>query len=171
MKTIALVLLVAACSSAAADTGSGAPRTPPRPPEPAATACKPGGDVLFQADHMVDPKKEPVWTTKLYTSGAWTTKPSDPKATAKLGCLDKDVMEKIRTDLKSSPWKISHARMHCMAFSASHVIYSWNGKQLIDSRLCSPDTLDDKSQKALDDIVKLLAPAAPPEPSAGDKVY
>ena len=142
-----LALLTFAC-------GSNATAAPSKPAAPTAPACSPTGDVLFEADHRVDPgAKAATWTVKVFTNGAWTRseidaqgKPAAPRA----GCFTPSDLKLLQTTLSGAAWKVTTSEIHCMAFSAESTVFHVNGKQVYTQRLCSGDSLDDKSRAKLD---------------------
>jgi hypothetical protein len=160
----ALLLIAAlpfACASAAAapDSSKPAPTPPasrPAPSHPAPAgpaACRPTGTVVFQIDHRVDPgAKLATSTTKVFGNGAWTHDETDAdgKALAQTaGCYAKPDVQKLQTTLAGAEWKVTTARVHCMAMSPSFVVYSVNGKQVFTRKLCSGQDLDEKSRTKL----------------------
>ncbi|MDB4958754.1 MAG: hypothetical protein JWO36_6323 [Myxococcales bacterium] len=163
MKTTLFVLLASvATASATPDTTKPAP-----PAETAKPACKAKGKILFEIDRLVSDKT--TSKTRVYDTGAWTidafTDDGKP-ASSGHGCFDKDELAKIRADVKSSPWKVTHNKIHCMAISANTTVYFANGKKVFTARLCNSDALDDKSAKNVEDLEALLK--APKPDAAGD---
>jgi hypothetical protein len=136
---------------------------PPSKPAPDA-ACRPAGGVLFEIDHRVDAgAKLPASTTKVFANGGWTREDTDSDgkaASARAGCLDKPALKQLETTLQGAPWKVTMARMRCMAISASYTVYQVRGKPVFTQRLCSGESLDDKSRAKLDAAVQLVEGAA-----------
>jgi hypothetical protein len=149
-------------------TPATAPTPAPAPaPAPAPTAtCPPEGGVLFEIDHRADAgAKLATSATKLYGNGAVTHLETDPDGkplALTTSCLAPDVVGPLQTQLKAAPWKVTKARMHCMAMSATFIVYQLNGKPVFTSRLCSGESLDAKSKAALDAAVAVLEPAPRP---------
>jgi hypothetical protein len=170
---LSAVLLVACASSASAEPSAPAPpRQAPATPAgpPAADGCKPTGAVLFEIDHKVDPgAKFPTSEIKLYASGAWTKDSADgdgkPQPRA-LGCHARPDIKPIADALHAAPWKITTARIHCMAMSPQFTEYRVDGKLVFTQKLCGGQSLDDKSRAALDKAIALVEPpdAAKPAP-------
>ena len=153
MKLLALAVLAAALPAAAAPHR----RPPHKPAKPAApAACAEAGTPLFAIHHDVDAgAKLPTSTTTLYETGAWVTQGTDASGKAlpeQKGCLSADQTAQLKAELEGSPWKVSHHRFHCMAYSASYTVYELAGKEVYTARLCSPDSLDDQSEKAIQDV-------------------
>ena len=148
MKTLLLVLC-AGCATAAAAPD----KTPPAP-----ASCKPTGEIVFEIADLVD--QQPTAKVKqLYATGAWTVKATDEAGKASdggSGCLAKDKLDKIRADLKAMTWTVRHNRIHCMAVSPNYTVYKAGGKTMWTQHVCSADSLDDKNQKLLDEIVDLV---------------
>jgi hypothetical protein len=159
MRLAALAAVLAA-TTVCASAGAPAPRRPP-PPPPAVKACSTAGAPLFEIDHDAEAgAKLPTSKTTLYASGAWVTEGKDAAGKAlapSRGCLAPDVIAKLKAELEAAPWKIEHHRFHCMAYSASFTVYSFHGKQVFTARLCSPDSIDDQSKKAIDAVELRLA--------------
>jgi hypothetical protein len=147
-----------------------APAPPPATPTPTptkpATACPPSGTALFEIDHRVDPgAKLATSATKVFGNGAWTHDETDADGKAlgtTTGCLAKNDVATLETTLKGAPWKVTTARMHCMAMSATFTVYQVNGKPVFTQRLCSGESLDEKSRAKLDAAVALIEGAAKP---------
>jgi hypothetical protein len=163
-----------ACADGAAAPAAPAPAAPPAappaPPAPAAgdASCKPGGKVVFEIDHRVEPgAKVGTSTSKLYASGAWTHDETDGDGKAQpptTGCLGKAAADDVGASLKAAPWKITMARIRCMAMSPQYVEFLVNGKRVYTQKLCSGQTLDDKSRAALDKAIAQLEPPAGAKP-------
>jgi len=155
------VLLLACASSAAA--GPDAPKSPPH-----GDACRPTGMVLFEIDHRVMPGAQAEASTiKVSGNGAWTREGVDaggkPEAQTS-GCLDRAYAKELASSLHSAPWKVTTARIHCMAISPTFTEYRVDGKLVYTERLCSGQSLDDKSRAALDAAVAHVESAAKPGP-------
>jgi hypothetical protein len=158
--TFLAALSLACASSAAADPAT----APQSPPPPAANACRPSGKVVFEIDHRANEgAKAETSMLKVYGPGAWTREAADaegkPQA-ATSGCLDKAYAKHLASSLRSAPWKVTTARMHCMAVSATFTEYQVDGKVVFTQRLCSGQSLDAKSQAVLDDAVAHVEAAA-----------
>jgi hypothetical protein len=172
MKT-ALIILLASAATAFATPDAKRPAPPadaakPVPPPDAAKAqCKVRGKVIFEIDRVVGDKVQSQ--TKVYETGAWTIEgfSDDGKpASSGHGCFDKAPLAKIKADVKSSPWKVTHNMIHCMAVSANSTVYFANGKKVFTARLCNSDALDDKSAKNVEELETLLK--APSSSASGD---
>jgi hypothetical protein len=172
---LSAVLLVACASSASAEPPAPAPpKSAPAAPAapaapPAADGCKPTGAVLFQIDHKVEPGAQLATSAvKLYASGAWTRDETDaeskPQPRAQ-GCLARPDVKPVVDALHAAPWKITTARVHCMAMSPSYTEYRVDGKLVFTQKLCSGQNLDDKSRAALDKAIALVEPAGAPKPA------
>jgi hypothetical protein len=155
-----LALLPLACASAAAAPDRPPPPAPtaPAPSPPAGTRpdqCRPAGAVLFEIDHRAEPgAKLATWTTRVYASGAWTRddRDADGKAAPQRvgGCLARPELKQLETTLANAPWKVTTATIRCMAISSEFTVYLVQGKQVFTRRLCSGESLDDKSRAKLD---------------------
>lgn len=144
-----LALLPLACVSSAA----AAPDTATKP-LPRADACRPTGAVLFEIDHRVDPgAKLATSTIKVFANGAWSRDETDADGKAapqRTGCIAKPDMKQLDTALHGAPWKVTVARVHCMAMTAAYTEFQVDGKPVFTERLCSGKALDDKSRATLD---------------------
>jgi hypothetical protein len=170
-----VVLLVACASSASAEppaptapkTGPAAPPAPSAPAAPA--ACKPTGTAVFQIDHKVEPgAKLATSAVKLYPTGAWTHDQTDAEGKAQpqaSGCLARPDVKQVVDALHAAPWKITTARVHCMAMSSQFTEYRVDGKLVFTQKLCSGQNLDDKSRAALDKAIALVEPPGAPKPA------
>jgi len=147
------IKLLAAGTFACASSAAAAPAAPTKP-APRGEGCRPTGAVLFEIDHRVDPgTKLPTSTIKLFANGAWTQDQvdADGKAAAqRTGCVARADLKQLDATLHGVPWKITVARMHCMAVSATFTVYQVDGKPVFTQRLCSGESLDDKSRVKLD---------------------
>jgi hypothetical protein len=146
-----LALLPLACASAAAA---------PEPTKPAADSCRPRGGVLFEIDHRVEPgAKLATSTVKVFANGAWTREEADADGKAlapQTGCLAKPDLKQLETTLHGATWKVTIARIHCMAVSESYTVYQVDGKPVFTDKLCSGAALDDKSRAKLDAATQLV---------------
>ena len=162
------LLLLTALALACAPSATAAPDKPaapaPAPPERRAAACRASGKVTFEIDHRVDPgTKLPTSTIKVFASGAWTRDETDADGKAlaqRTGCLAKPDAKQLEATLAGAPWKITKAQFHCMAVSAQFTVYQVDGKTVFTDKLCSGESLDDKSRAKLDAAVKLVEGAA-----------
>ena len=162
------VLLVACASSASAEPPAPAAPSPPpaqaTPPAPA--ACKPTGTAVFQIDHKVEPgAKLATSAVKLYATGAWTHAETDAEGKAQpeaSGCLARPDVKQVVDALHAAPWKITTARIRCMAMSPQFTEYRVDGKLVFTQKLCSGQSLDDKSRAALDKAIALVEPPGTP---------
>jgi hypothetical protein len=150
VKTLA-ILLVLAFAPASADP------------------CKPAGAVQFQIEHgPISPQlKAAGFTLKLYDNGAWTrdeTTTGGKPGPSTAGCLDKDALAKVQDALKAATWKITTAKIRCMAKSVDHTVYSVKGTAVFTQELCSGKSLDDASAKSLADIQAILDKSAAAKP-------
>lgn len=143
-----LALLPLACATAAASPD--APAKPAPPPD----SCRATGKVVFEIDHRVEPgAKLATSAVKVFANGAWTRDESDADGKAlpqRSGCLAKADAKQLETTLADAPWKITKAQVHCMAMSAAFTVYQVNGKPVFTQKLCSGESLDDKSRAKLD---------------------
>jgi hypothetical protein len=158
------VVLVVACASSA----SAEPPAPAAPSPPAApAACKPTGAVVFQIDHKVEPgAKLATSAVKLHATGAWTRDETDPEGKAQpqtAGCLARPDVKQVTDALHAAPWKITTARIHCMAMSPQFTEYRVDGKLVFTQKLCSGQSLDDKSRAALDKAIARVEPSGTPK--------
>lgn len=157
MKIAALALLAFGCATTATADPAPTPASPPAAParRPPPKGCVAKGTPVFQIDHKAEPgAKLATSSFKLYESGAWTYEPKDAEGKAeeaKRGCLSADENKAVKAELEV-PWTVTTAQFHCMAHSSSFVEYSANGKLVYTQKMCSGQTLDEKSQKALTDL-------------------
>ena len=95
---------------------------------------------------------------KVFANGAWQTKVETFDAEGKPmpptddGCFAQpDVKKLTTTSLHGAEAGRSRpARVHCMAMTAAYTVYRVNGKSVFIRKLCSGDSLDDKSMTKLD---------------------
>jgi hypothetical protein len=168
---LSAVLLVACASSAAAEPPAPAqPKpAPAAPAAPAADACKPAGTALFEIHHRVEPgAKLATSAVKLYTGGGWTHDEADAEGKSQpqtSGCLGRPDVKPVADALHAAPWKVTTARIHCMAMSPSYTEYWVDGKLVFTQKLCSGQSLDDKSRAALDKAIALVEPPGTAKPA------
>jgi hypothetical protein len=163
---LSAVLLIACASSASAEPPTQAPPRP-APAAPATPAdCKPTGGAVFQIDHKVEPgAKLATSAVKLHGNGAWTRAEVDPEGKAQpqtAGCLARPEVKQVTDALHAAPWKLTTARIHCMAMSPQFTEYRVDGKLVFTQKLCSGQSLDDKSRAALDKAIALVEPPGTP---------
>jgi hypothetical protein len=146
MKTILMLALLAATAHADAPT------------------CKKEGAPIFEIDRKDTANPKSLQAATLYASGAWTFEATDAdgkKSAPTSGCLSADAMRKIKQDLAAAKWKTTTAKIHCMAISPLYTAYKAGGKQVFEAHVCGGQTLDDDSNKAVQDLEKELAVAFP----------
>jgi hypothetical protein len=174
-KLVAVLALACASGASAAppDTAPKPPAPAPQAPAPAphpappakADGCKAVGNVVFEIDHRaITGAKAPTATIKLFGNGAWTKVETNADGQAlapSSGCLGKAEAKHIASELRSAPWKITTARVHCMAMSTTFIEFQVDGKLVFTQKLCSGQTLDDKSRGALDSAIAQVEPNAP----------
>lgn len=177
--------LLAALALACGSSASAAPIATPKPPEPKPAvpgtppaACKPVGNVVFEIDHRAVPDaKLATSAVKLFGNGAWTrveTSAEGQAQPATSGCLGKQDVKHVASELRSAPWKVTTAKIHCMAMSSTYTEFRVDGKLVFTQKLCSGQSLDDKSKAALDAAIAMVEPtppaaAGPPSPPAPHK--
>jgi hypothetical protein len=149
-----LTMMSLACASSAVAS----PDTPA--PARRAAACRPSGAVVFEIDHRVDPgAKLGTSALKVYASGAWTRDETDGEgkpAAQRTGCLARPELQQLQTTLSGATWKVNTAAIRCMAISAEFTVYQVNGKTVFTRRLCSGQSLDEKSRTKLDAAIALV---------------
>jgi len=169
MKNALLLLAVLplACtpSATAAPDKPAAPAPSPDKPAPPrrADACRASGKVTFEIDHRVDSgAKLPTSTVKVFASGAWTRDETDADGKAlpqRTGCLAKPDAKQLEAALAGAAWKVTKAQFHCMAMTPQFTVYQVDGKPVFTDRLCSGESLDEKSRTKLDAAVALVEQA------------
>jgi hypothetical protein len=169
------LLLLATLALACAPSATAAPDKPavpgkpaaPTPDKPAAPArsdvCRPEGKVTFEIDHRVDPgAKLPTSTVKVFANGAWTRDETDAEGKAlphRIGCLSTTDTKQLESSLAGATWKITKAQFHCMAMTPQFTVYQVHGKPVFTDRLCSGESLDEKSRAKLDAAIALVEQA------------
>ncbi|HSR96677.1 MAG TPA: hypothetical protein VLM79_06470 [Kofleriaceae bacterium] len=156
------LLLLAALSLACAPSATAAPDKPAAPAR-AADACRPEGKVTFEIDHRVDPgAKLPTSIAKVFANGAWTRDETDADGKAlpqRIGCLSTADAKQLDTALAGATWKVTKAQFHCMAMTPQFTVYQVRGKTVFTDRLCSGESLDEKSRAKLDAAIALVEQA------------
>lgn len=147
LKIFAVLSLASATAFAAPDA------KPAKAPPAKAASCKPSGAIVFEIDHLAEPDaKIATSMIKVHANGGWTKEPFDsegkPQAVTS-GCYAQADMTKLTTTLAGAEWKVSTAQMHCMAVSSQYTIYRVNGKSVFIRKLCSGESLDQKSMDKL----------------------
>ncbi len=152
MKALLLVLL--ACTPAIAQPKP-APARPVTEPKPLVPACEVKGTPVFEI--VREDSSQPKWreSAKLYQTGAWqfaeTTADGKPGKTNK-GCIAEAEMKTLDAELAAAKWKITVAKIKCMAMSPKFTLYRAHGKDVFESHVCGGKTLDEASQKVVDDM-------------------
>ena len=90
--------------------------------------------------------------TTIFDSGGWSTADAKPES----GCVPDADFKQLHADLAKATWKVTKARIDCMAVSAVHTEYAYKGKLVWSARLCSGETLDKDSAAAIDELDKLV---------------
>lgn len=156
------ILAFAALLLACAPSAVAAPDKPAPPARPA-EACHPSGKVVFEIDHRVDPgAKLPTSAVKVFATGGWLREETDADGKPippHTGCLARAEAKQLETTLSGAPWKVTKAQIHCMAMSARFTVYQVDGKPVFTDRLCSGESLDEKSRAKLDAAIKLVEQA------------
>jgi hypothetical protein len=149
-----LALLPLACASSAIASPDRA--APTRHTD----ACRPGGAVVFEIDHRIDPgAKIATSAVKVFASGAWTRDETDADGkpgAQRLGCLAKPEIAQLQDTLAGAAWKVNVKAIRCMAMSAEFTVYQVNGKTVFTRRLCNGESLDDKSRTKLDAAIAMV---------------
>lgn len=161
LTLLALVSLACAASTPAA-------AEPPAPPARRADACRTTGKVTFAIAHRVEPgAKLPTSSIKVFAGGGWTRDETDADGKAlaqRTGCLARPDARQLETTLAGAPWKITRAQFHCMAVSTQFTVYQVDGKTVFTDKLCSGESLDDKSRAKLDAAIALVEGAVKAAP-------
>ncbi len=147
MKTILMLALLA--TTAHADT---------------APTCKAEGAPIFEIDRKDAGNPKSLQAATLYASGAWKFEATDAegkKSAPTTGCLSADAIKRIKQELAAAKWKVTTAKIHCMAISPLYTAYKSRGKQVFEAHVCGAQTLDEDSNKAVQDLEKELAVAFP----------
>jgi hypothetical protein len=132
-----------------------------------APTCKAEGAPIFEIDRKDTANPKSLQAATLYATGAWTFEATDAegkKSAPTSGCLSADAMKKIKQELAAAKWKTTTAKIHCMAISPLFTAYKAGGKQVFEAHVCGAQTLDEDSNKAVQDLEKELAAAFPPKP-------
>ena len=120
--------------------------------------------MVFEVDHRAVPgAKLATSTIKLHGNGAWIRVETNPDGQALAptsGCLGRTELKQLVDGLHAAPWKVTTARVHCMAMSSTFTEYQVDGKLVFTQKLCSGQTLDDKSRAAIDFAAAQVDPAA-----------
>jgi len=149
MKILAITCLALGCATAVEAQPAPARKAPPP------KGCVARGTPMFEIDHKADKgAKLATSAFKIFASGAWTFESADAEGKAgepKRGCFAGDDLTKIKEDVKVE-WKVTTAKFHCMAYSSAFTEYSVDGKLVYTARVCSGQSLDEASQKALADL-------------------
>jgi hypothetical protein len=124
----------------------------------AASSCKAEGEVLFEMAKKANaPAKVETTTTRVYSTGAWTTEGREADGSpgpTRSGCFDKTVLARLVDDVKA-PWTVTIPRVRCMARSQTYVEYSVRGKLVFQQQVCGK-ALDQESSTKLADIEAIL---------------
>lgn len=134
MKLACALILVASTASAG-----------PKP-------CDVAAPVLIEV-RTIDLTANTSHVTTLRTSGAWTQHDLDKakKETHPVkGCAKEKELKDVTAALAKAKWKVTTAKVHCMAVATSMTEYAIKDKVVWTNKLCSGQTLDTDSAAAVD---------------------
>ena len=140
------LLTLLACSAAVADP------KPSAPSQPMPQSCPPEGPILAQVDRIKAGTPAQKQTTILYENGAWGSTDTRPDVKPASGCVPDADLSPLRTLLAKATWKVTTAKIHCMAVSPIHTEYKVKDKLVWSARLCSGESLDKDSEAAIQQL-------------------
>ena len=117
-----------------------------------AKACAAKGPVLVEVDRIKAGNPSDKQVTTIFESGGWSAADAKPPT----GCVPDGDFKQLRDDLAKATWKVTKAKIHCMAVSAVHTEYKYKGNVVWSARLCSGEELDKDSAAAIDELDKLV---------------
>src|SRR5882757_8461546 len=89
----------------------------------------------------------------IWPTGGYRTFEQDPdthKITSEhAGCLDDADFTQVKAVLAKATWKFTTAKVKCMVMSVNHTEWTVNGKVVWDDKICSGQTPDASTQKAI----------------------
>jgi hypothetical protein len=105
----------------------------------------------WQIDMRSDIADRPTSTITVWTTGAWTLVQRDHgKVTKSLnGTMDVAAFTKLNKVLATATWKSTRQKLRCMAESPEYTVYSYQGKQVMVSRLCDGLDWDQPTREAV----------------------
>jgi hypothetical protein len=152
MKTLLVAALLATCTVAVAAAD-------PKPVT--AGRCQPSGTPIFES--KLAPRQAgggPTETRAIYGDGAFTLEATDKdgKSTQHVTgvCIDHAQLDAAKAALKGATWKVTTARVKCMAMSNQVTTYSASGKDVFVETLCSGKSLDTASADSLAKLKDIL---------------
>ena len=153
-----LLVLVLLTSSAIADEQREELVAPERP------TCKPNGAVWFELDRIADESKALLSSVKLYANGTTTLmrRQGEAEQVTISRCIPPKEMQAIEKLLKGARWKSWRQKgvATCRAYSPESTVVKVFGKKVFTEHVCSAQTLDEKSAKALEELKAKLPRAA-----------
>jgi hypothetical protein len=117
-----------------------------------AKTCDAKGAVLVEVDRIKAGNPGDKQVTTIFESGGWSAADAKPPT----GCVPDADFKQLRDDLAKATWKVTKAKIHCMAVSAVHTEYKYKGNVVWSARLCSGEELDKDSAAAIDELDKLV---------------
>ena len=110
-----------------------------------------------------------IWPTGGFSS--FDEDPDTNKVTnERAGCLEDADFKQVKAALAKATWKFTTAKIKCMAMSVNHTEWTAHDKLVWDDKMCSGQTADAATQKAIDLVHALAAKlAAAPGISAPSK--
>jgi len=102
--------------------------------------------------------------TKLFEANGWLAHDTDKDGKASnetKGCIAPSELHELQAKLAKAKWKVTTARVHCMAMATSYTEYIVKGKVVWTAKMCSGQTLDKDSAAAIaavDDAIAKMKP-------------
>ena len=147
MKLVLALLLVA--STASAD-----------PEAMKKVACGTEGPTVVEVK-VVQLGSEPAGhVTKIFERYGWLARDIDKAGKTSNddhGCVTPSDVVDLEAKLAKAPWKITTARVHCMAMAQTATEYTVKGKVVWTDKMCSGQTLDKDSAAAIDAVKAVVA--------------
>jgi len=134
------------------------------PATPKAPTCEAKGAKLAEVDTIKAGTPQQKATTIIFENGAWSATDTRPDVKAGSGCVPEADMTSLRELLAKATWKVTTAKIHCMAVSLVHTEYTVKDKLVWTARLCSGQTLDKDSEAAIQQLDKTVADVDPSRP-------
>jgi hypothetical protein len=153
-----MILALVAAATACAAVGSADPK-------PAAKTCAATGTPMFEAKDSVRNSSTPNASSRLYENGAFAADEVDatgkPTRHVTGACVAAQDLADAKAAVQTATWKVTTARVKCMAMSMNLTTYLVDGKPVYTEQLCSGKTLDPDSAAALTKLKAILKAQTP----------
>jgi len=151
---LALALLLVASTAFADPSGAEAKKK---------VACRSEGPTVVEVK-VVQLVSDAGHVTKIFEGNGWLAQDIDKAGKTSNedhGCMSPSDIRELQDKLAKARWKITTARVHCMAMAQTATAYTVKGKVVWTEKMCSGQTLDKDSAAAIDAVKAEVAKLKP----------